>query len=58
MFTEQELKNIAVLIQTAQITGSQATTVAILLQKIEGELGKLMGEESAEEPKKKNGGKN
>ena len=53
MFTEQELKNIAVLIQSAQITGNQAMTVAVLLQKIDGELGKLMREESAEEPKKK-----
>jgi hypothetical protein len=36
MFNAQELQTIAALINRASITGQEATTVAILLQKIAG----------------------
>ena len=33
-FSQEELKNIAILIQKSTITGAESTTVALLLQKI------------------------
>lgn len=41
MFTKEELKNIAILINKASIIGSEAVTVAIIQQKIE----KLLNED-------------
>lgn len=53
MFTQEELKNISVLINIAPIKGAEATTVALLQQKINNLL-VLPSENSPEpEPKKK-----
>ena len=40
MFTNEELKNIAVLLQRVNLTGNEATTVAILQQKVAGLISK------------------
>jgi len=49
MFTQEELRNIAVLIQKATISGGEAMTVAMLLQKISEQ---LVPEAPKEEKKK------
>lgn len=36
MFSNEELKNIAVLLQRVNLTGNEATAVAILQQKVAG----------------------
>ena len=47
MFTNEELKNLAVLLQRVNLTGAEALPVAVLQQKING----LITPEPKEEPK-------
>lgn len=49
MFSQQELQQLKVLVQRSNITGQEATAVAILLQKISG----LISKEPAEQETKK-----
>lgn len=50
-FTNEELKNLAALINTAQIRGNESFTVALLLQKIQRLLETPPKEEKKEEKK-------